>query len=110
MTISEIVGTISNYISGPYLACVVLLCGATKQIIAKGLSVTFPGLSRPTVYSVFLVATILAVIFRVVFNEGLLKLFVTYAVATSLYDVLYEGIRDVIKKQLLKTEKNDDNE
>lgn len=109
MTVNEIIATMGSYISGPYLACVVLLCGATKQIIAKALTAIFPGLSRPTIYSVFFVATILAFIFRLVFNESLLKLFVTYAVATSLYDVLYEGVRDLIRRQLLKIDHDNNN-
>lgn len=52
-----------------------------------------------TVYSVFLIASIIAIPFLIWSDESWVKIGVSYAVGTSMYELLFEFLEPKIKKK-----------
>ncbi len=87
---------LEKYIDLPFLITVICigyaLSGALANLIERVFHVTKDG----KVYSVFLIATILAIPFKYLFGVPNLKLMVTYGVATSMYEVVVKQVIAII--------------
>ncbi len=91
---AEIISTIGKYISFGYLIVFIFMSYGLRDFFDKIVGI-FSEDKKVRKYSVFVIATFLAPIWYFYFGEDLLKLFVTYAVGTSLYELI---IRAVITK------------
>lgn len=96
---------VEQYIHLPYLVLFVLFTYSLKDLvvsIVSGLVSLFTKTPKllPAKYAVFVFATILAVPFW--FYTDPIRLFITYAVGTSFYELIIEALEGVIKKWLKK--------
>lgn len=85
---------INQYISFSYLVVFIFLSYGLRDFFGNVIGL-FTVNRKVRKYSVFIIATLLAPLWFYFFKEDPLKLFVTYAVGTSLYELI---IRAVINK------------
>jgi len=95
ITIS-LVASIMTYLSLPYLAVFVLISYGLRDLVGS-LVFALTGAKKHLTYGVFVIATIIGVVWHFVFNEDLAKLFVTYAVGTSLYELIIQAVINKFK-------------
>lgn len=83
--------SITQHISVPYLLSLVFLSYGLRDIVGDFIGV-FTINKKVRTWSVFIIATLLAFVFGVFFKEDPVKLFVTYCVGTSLYELIIKVI------------------
>ena len=88
MEIIPSITEIQKYINGPFLAVFVLLSYRLKGPLSETLKIN-------KTYIVFIIATVVAIPFWVIFKCDKLQLFITYAVGTSFHELI---IGAIIKK------------
>ena len=82
---------INMYISVPYIVIFMLVSYMVKEYFEKVLN-KITKIEWKTVYSVLLIAAIIAIPFIIFSNEGWQKIAVTYCVGTSLHEVAFRWI------------------
>lgn len=87
---------ISGYISVPYMLIFMLLAYAIKHYFTELLQKLF-GLNFKIVFAVFILATIIAIPFLIFTDEGWMKIIVSYAVGTSLHELIFKWIEKKIE-------------
>lgn len=79
------------YVSVPYLLIFMLLAYFIKKYFEAGLTKLF-GIKFHMVYVVLILATLLAVPFFIWSDEGVVKILATYAIGTSLHELIFQWI------------------
>lgn len=86
----------SEYISFGYLIVFIFMSYGLRDFFDKIVGL-FSENKKVRRYSVFVIATLLAPIWYFYFGEDPLKLFVTYAVGTSLYELIIQAVINKLK-------------
>jgi len=86
--LDKIWGQLDTYLSIPYLLMFMLLSYLVKKYFGTLLQ-KITKFQWKTVYTVLIIATLLAVPFLVFSEEGWMKIFITYAVGTSLHELIF---------------------
>lgn len=94
---------IQQYVSISYLLTFILLSYALKDLTAAILSGVFKTIKYPKQTGVLIIGILVGVIFFYVFGEDRIKLAVSYAVGTSMYDIIINWIVGKLKEALTKT-------
>jgi hypothetical protein len=84
------------YLSIPYLLTFMFL----SYLIKKYFSTLLEKITRfewKTVYTVLVIATLLAIPFLLFTEEGWVKIFITYAIGTSLHELVFGYIEKKLK-------------
>jgi len=92
----NIMASIMAYLSLPYLVCFIFLAYGLRNITALVVA-ALTGSKKAMTWGVFIMATILGFVWHFAFGEDLTKLFVTYAVGTSLYELIIQAVINKIK-------------
>jgi hypothetical protein len=87
---------INQYISFGYLVVFIFLSYGLRDFVGQFVGL-FSVQRNVKKYSVFAIATILAPVWYYFFGEDPLKLFVTFAVGTSLYELIIKAIVNKLK-------------
>lgn len=87
-----------EYINIPYLISFILLSYGLRDIFAYFVCKVFPKTDRERTYGVFFIAIVVSIPFGLLWERDLLKLFVSYCVGTSLYELLISVIISAISK------------
>lgn len=92
----NIVASIMAYLSLPYLAVFVLISYGLRELVGS-IVFALTGAKKHVTYGVFVIATFVGVVWHFAFGEYLMKLFVTYAVGTSLYELIIQAVINKLK-------------
>ena len=95
--LEEIYTQISVYVSIPYLLVFMFLSYTVKKYFGDLLQ-RVTKFEWRTVYTVLIIATLVAIPFLLCSEEGWIKIIVTYAVGTSLHEILFKIIENKLKK------------
>jgi len=87
-----------NYISVPYLLIFVLASYLVKTYMGDLLQKITKFNWKP-VYTVFILAALIAVPFLIFTEEGWVKILFTYCLGTSLHELIFEFIEKKVKKK-----------
>ena len=89
---------IATYISVPYLLTFMLLAYFVKKYFGDLLK-KITRFKWKCVYTVLILATLVAIPFAIWSDEGWLKLLFSYAVGTSLHELIFGWIENKFKKK-----------
>jgi len=96
--VNQALEQITTYVSWPYLLTFMLLTYFVKVSFETALE-AITKLRWKTAYTVLIIGTVLAVPFLFFTAEGWMKILVTYAVGTSLHELLGKAIEKKIKAE-----------
>jgi len=86
-----------TYLSMPYLLMFMFLSYLVKKYFGDVLQ-KITKFEWKTVYIVLAIATLLAIPFLICSDEGWVKIFITYAVGTSLHELVFKWIEKKLTK------------
>jgi hypothetical protein len=90
---------VTQYLSVQYILVVIFVSYLIKKNFSQLLS-SITGTRWRPVYSVLLIATVIAIPFMLFTDEPWIRMLVSYSFATSLYETIFEWIENrLIKKQ-----------
>ena len=91
-------GQLTQYLSIYYLLSVIFVSYLVKKHLGDFLAVLTRTRWKP-VYTVLVIATLLAFPFIIATDEGWEKILLSYTVATSLYELIFEWIESRLMKK-----------
>jgi len=89
---------LDTYIELGYLITFIFLSYGLRNLIADIINGIHPT-KRARTFAVFFIGTVMALIWYGLFRTDLMKLFVTYSVGTSLYELIIQAIITKIKSK-----------
>lgn len=95
---NQIWGQVINYVSVPYLLIFILAAYLVKTYLGVLLQKWTKFHWKP-VYTVFAIATLIAVPFLLFSEEGWVKILFTYCLGTSLHELIFQFIENKIRKK-----------
>jgi len=95
---------LQQYVSIPYLLTFILLSYALKDLGASVLVGLSSRIKFPKQTVVLLIGVFVGMVFFYAFGEDRIKLAVSYAVGTSMYDLVIDYIVGKIKGSIVKTD------